>query len=120
MSAITLHPATLLLYPIFSPLRLLRSAMTSVLAILLDALVFLAVLYALLHRTGILKRIVRQFAEYQLSKVSLLDLIPGVFELIYCNFNCPCSISPTHLLVFSSTPHHQTGGQRCAIHTGRY
>ena len=69
MPAITLHPATMLLYPIFSPLRLLRSAMTSVLAILLDALVFLAVLYALLHRTGILKRIVRQFAEYQLSKV---------------------------------------------------
>ena len=72
MSAITLHPATMLLYPIFSPLRLLRSALTSSLSILLDTLVFLAVLYALLHRTGILKRIVRKFAEFQLSKVSLL------------------------------------------------
>ena len=62
----------MLLYPIFSPLRLLRSALTSSLSIVLDTLVFLAVLYALLHRTGILKRIIRKFAEFQLSKVSLL------------------------------------------------
>jgi hypothetical protein len=69
MATITLHPATVLLYPIFSPLRLMRSALTSSLSILLDVLVFLAVLYALLHRTGILKRCIRKFAEFQLSKV---------------------------------------------------
>lgn len=70
-AAFTLHPwsTTMLLYPIFSPLRLLRSSLTSTLAILLDALVLLAVLYALLHQTGILKRCVRKFAEFQLGKV---------------------------------------------------
>jgi len=74
MSAITLHPATMLLYPIFSPLRLLRSALTASLAVLLDALVFLAVLYALLHQTGILKRIIRKFAEFQLGRVSFMRI----------------------------------------------
>jgi len=68
--AITLHPATVFFYPIFSPLRLLRSGLTSSLVVLLDALVCLSVLYALLHRAGILKRGIRKFAEFQLSKIA--------------------------------------------------
>ena len=64
----------MLLYPIFSPLRLLRSSLTSTLAVLLDALVLLSVLYALLHQTGILKRCVRKFAEFQLGKVRNISL----------------------------------------------
>ena len=75
-AAFTLHPwsTTMLLYPIFSPLRLLRSSLTSTLVVLLDALVLLAVLYALLHQTGILKRCVRRFAEFQLGKVRNVSL----------------------------------------------
>ena len=71
-AALTLHPwsTSLLLYPIFSPLRLLRSALTSTLTVLLDGLVLLSVPYALLHRTGILKRLIRKFAEFQLSKIA--------------------------------------------------
>jgi len=71
-AAFTLHPwsTTMLLYPIFSPLRLLRSSLTSTLAVFLDGLVLLAVLYALLHQTGILKRCVRRFAEFQLGKIA--------------------------------------------------
>mmetsp|Transcript_18193 Transcript_18193/g.39385 ORF Transcript_18193/g.39385 Transcript_18193/m.39385 type:complete len:552 (-) Transcript_18193:134-1789(-) len=76
MSVIILHPLSSslishpLLYPIFSPLRPLRSVLTSALATLLDLLVFSGVLYALLHRTGILKRLIRKFAEFQLSKIA--------------------------------------------------
>lgn len=90
MPAIILHPTVLayhpLLYPIFSPLRLLRSALASSLLLLLDALVFLGVLYALLHRTGVLKRIIRKFAEYQLGKVCLYLSVLMIHFVIVVSF----------------------------------